>query len=125
MVGWDSQIQCAGLIRAHRPSSRHSLGLGVDGETEGASGSKKRSRVEGGGSSTAPKGAREGPASLFTADRREPFTQEPVGAPLEVLSSPLQRNGAMWCINNRASCTSGGGGRIRTQSTSPRSLPAR
>jgi hypothetical protein len=28
-----------------------------------------------GGSSTAPKGTREGPDSLFTVDRREPFTQ--------------------------------------------------
>jgi hypothetical protein len=35
----------------------------------------------GGGSGTAPKGARGGPASLFAVDRREPFTQEPVGAP--------------------------------------------
>jgi hypothetical protein len=40
-----------------------------------------------GGSSTAPKGTREGPASLFTADRREPFTQEPVGAPLTCAAS--------------------------------------
>jgi hypothetical protein len=28
--------------------------------------------------------------ALFAVDRREPFTQEPVGAPIEVISSPLQ-----------------------------------
>jgi hypothetical protein len=63
-----------------------------------------------GGGSTAPKGTREGPASLFTADRREPFTQELVGAPMEVLSSPLQRSGAMWGIARYPTKGGGGGG---------------
>jgi hypothetical protein len=36
----------------------------------------------GGRSGTAPEGAREGPASLFTVERRKPFTKDPVGAPL-------------------------------------------
>jgi hypothetical protein len=56
-----------------------------------------------GGSSTAPKGAREGPASLFAVDRREPLTQEPVGAPLEVAQLAIA---AKWCyvVYNQASC---------------------
>jgi hypothetical protein len=37
---------------------------------------RKQRRYRGGGSSTAPEGAREGPDSLFTVDRREPFTEE-------------------------------------------------
>jgi hypothetical protein len=63
-----------------------------------------------GGSGTAPKGAREGPASLFTVDRREPVTQEPVGAPLEVAQLAIaQRSGAMWCITRHP--TNEGGAR--------------
>jgi hypothetical protein len=61
---------------------------------------KKEPELKGGGSSTAPEGAREGPASLFTVDRRKPFTQEPVGAPLRGCSARHCSEVvlSMWCI---------------------------
>jgi hypothetical protein len=43
------------------------------GSIDGLEGAKKRAH---GGSSTAPERAREGPVSLFTVDRRKPFTEE-------------------------------------------------
>ena len=39
----------------------------------------ERKRDKEGGSSTAPKGAREGPDSLFTVDRRQPINEELLG----------------------------------------------
>ena len=62
----------------------------------------------GGGSSTAPKGTREGPDSLFTDDRREPFTQEPVvGAPDRGAQLAIATNGAMWCITRQPTLEGG------------------
>jgi hypothetical protein len=102
------------------------------------------------GSSTAPKGTREGPDSLFTVDRRDPFTQEPVGAPDRGAQLAIAANGAMWCITRQPALegstratgdarepTRRGGSRIgrgarrrrgavtggsRTQTTSPRAF---
>jgi hypothetical protein len=62
---------------------------------------------QGGGSGTAPKGTREGPDSLFTVDRREPFTQEPVGAPDRGAQLAIAANGAMWCITRQPALEGG------------------
>jgi hypothetical protein len=47
--------------------------------------------------STAPKGGREGPDSLFTGDRRQPINEELLGATYRG-GSPLQRDGALCCV---------------------------
>jgi hypothetical protein len=96
-----------GSVRVVRASGE------LDGRMRG-SGSKTSADVDGRGSSTAPNGTREGPDSLFTVDRREPFTQEPVGAPDRGAQLAIATNGAMWCINNQATVFLG------TQTTSPR-----
>ena len=59
---------------------------------------------QGGSSTGAPKGTREGPASLFSVDRREPFTKEPVGAPIRCAQLAIA---AKWCyvVYNQASHT--------------------